>query len=71
MSLTDNQTKLKFVQSLSKNSQVFVNETRVWIKVETLNKLKKHLIAGSVVALAMCALAAFEMQSLRGVAPES
>ena len=55
MSLTDNQTKLKFVQSLSKNSQVFVNETRVWIKVETLNKLKKHLIAGSVVALAMYA----------------
>ena len=47
LSLTGNQTKLKFAQSFKKNSYVFVNKTQVWIKVvdwvETLKKLKKAL----------------------------
>ena len=51
---------------------MFVNKTQVWIKVvdwvETLNKLEKHWIAGSVIDLAMNALA---LQRLRVVAPES
>ena len=72
LSLTGNQTKLKFAQSFSKCSYVFVNKTQVWIKVvdwvETLNKLEEHWIAGSVIGLAMNALA---LERLRVVAPES